>query len=177
MAHVIYNGNGSTGGTIPSDSNTYAPNAPFTVQNQGTLGSRRFFYWNTKADGTGAIFFLGPNSFPTQTTDLTLYAVWGVTTGLTNGGFRTHFNFFYDTTVELTHINQVLATGALCKPVIQNDFDWLQAQFKGVDITKGKSFSDPGRGRLQRELGLDAVHERRKKGLDAFALHVHRRSV
>jgi hypothetical protein len=145
MAHVIYNGNGSTGGTTPSDSNTYAPNASFTLQNQGTLtlGSRLFFYWNTKADGTGTILFPGPNStFPDQTTDLTLYAVWGVTTGLTTGGVTTHFNFFYDATLvgEPARINQVLATGALSKPVIENDFDWLQAQFKGVDMTEGNTF-------------------------------------
>jgi len=32
---------------------------------------------------------------PNQTTDLTLYAQWGVTTGLI-GSVTTHYTFFYD---------------------------------------------------------------------------------
>ena len=101
MAQVIYYGNGNTGGSPPTDTTTYAPNAPWTVAGPGSLslGSRPFFYWNTKADGTGSIFFSGSNTFPNQTTNLNLYAVWGVTTGLTNGGVTTHFNFFYDATL------------------------------------------------------------------------------
>src|SRR5450631_4278443 len=72
-----------------------------------------------------------------------------VTTGLTNGGVTTHFNFSYDSSlggaggVEPARINQLLATGTGGKPVIENDFDWLQAQFAGVDMTKSKSFPIP----------------------------------
>jgi hypothetical protein len=150
MAQVIYYGNGNTGGSPPTDTTTYEPNASWTAAGPGSLslGSRPFFYWNTKADGTGLIFS-GSNKFPNQTTTLNLYAVWGVTTGLTNGGVTTHFNFFYDATlggpggIEPARINQVLATGANSKPVIENDFDWLQAQFAGVDMTKSRSFPIP----------------------------------
>ena len=98
MAKVIYNGNGNTGGSVPVDSNNYAANAPFTVWGPGSLsqGSSTFFYWNTKADGTGTIFAPGGNTFPNQSTNLTLFAIWLVTTGLINDGVTTHFNFFYD---------------------------------------------------------------------------------
>jgi hypothetical protein len=40
----------------------YGPNGSYTVAGPGslTLGSSPFFYWNTKADGTGTI--LGPGA-------------------------------------------------------------------------------------------------------------------
>ena len=148
MPKVIYNGNGNTGGSVPVDNTNYAASGSFTVAGPGslTLGSSPFFYWNTKADGTGTIFGPGASTFPNQSTNLTLFAVWGVTTGLTNGGVTTHFNFFYDPNlggaggVEPARINELLATGTGGKPVIENDFDWLQAQFTGVDMTKARSF-------------------------------------
>lgn len=151
MAQVIYNGNGSTGGTVPVDNNDYAANAPFTVEGPGSLslGSSPFFFWNTKADGTGTVYNPGASTFPNQSTNLNLFAIWGVTTGLTNGGVTTRFNFFYSPSlggaggVEPARINQLLAAGAGGKPVIENDFDWLQAQFAGVDMTKARPFPIP----------------------------------
>lgn len=151
MPKVIYNGNGNTGGSVPVDNTNHAANASFTVAGPGSLsqGSSPFFYWNTRADATGTIFWPGTNTFPNQSTDLTLFAVWGVTTGLINGGVTTHFNFFYDPSlggaggIEPARINQVLATGANAKPVIENDFDWLQAQFAGIDMTRARSFPIP----------------------------------
>jgi len=148
---ITYNGNGSTGGSAPVDDTTYAANASVTIAGPGNLakGSSPFFYWNTKADGTGTIIGPGGSTFPNQSTNLNLFAVWGVTTGLTGGGVTPHFNFFYDATlggaggVEPTRINQVLATGANSKQVIENDFDWLQAQFAGVDMTNGRPFPIP----------------------------------
>ena len=150
MPKIVYNGNGNSG-AAPGDTTGLTANGPMTVAGPTTqlFGSRPFFYWNTKADGTGTIFPVGAGRFPNQSTDLTLFAVWGVTTGLTNGGVTSHFNFFYDATlagaggVEPARINQLLATGANSKPVIENDFDWLQAQFAGVDMTKAKPFPIP----------------------------------
>ena len=127
-----------------------------------TLGSSPFFYWNTKADGTGTIFGPGASTFPNQSTNLTLFAIWGVTTGLTNGGVTTHFNFFYDPSlggaggIEPARINQLLATGTGGKPVIENDFDWLQAQFAGVDMTKARSFPIPVQVTAVVEAGYNA---------------------
>ena len=151
MPKVIYKGNGNTGGSVPVDNTNYAANGSFPVAQPGSLtqGTNPFFYWNTKADGTGTIFGPGTGTFPNQTSNLTLFAIWGVTTGLTNGGVTTHFNFFYDPNIggaggiEPARINQVLATGTGGKPVIENDFDWLQAQFAGVDMTKAKPFPIP----------------------------------
>ncbi len=97
-----------------------------------------------------------------------------MTTGLTNGGVTTHFNFFYDSNlggtggIEPARINQLLATGTGGKPVIENDFDWLQAQFAGVDMTKGRSFpitvhvTNVSRIGIQRILGLPGCDERGK---------------
>jgi hypothetical protein len=161
---VIYNGNGNTGGSAPVDNTNYAANSSFTVAGASglSLGSSPFFYWNTKADGTGTIFGPGPNTFPNQSTNLTLFAVWGVTTGLTNGGVTTHVNFFYDPSlggaggIEPARINQLLATGARGKPVIENDFDWLQAQFAGVDMTKARSFPIPVQVTAVVEAGYNA---------------------
>ncbi|KAJ5111753.1 hypothetical protein NUU61_001383 [Penicillium alfredii] len=141
----------SHGRIAPTDNSLYAPNATFNVAGPGnlSLGSSPFFYWNTKADGTGNIFGQGSNIFPNQTTNLTLFAIWGVTTGLTNSGVTTNFNFFYDPSlggaggIEPVRINQLLAAGTGRKPVIENDFDWLQAQFAGVDMTKAQPFPIP----------------------------------
>jgi hypothetical protein len=85
MPKVIYNGNGNTGGSVPVDNTNYAAGGSFTVAGPGslTLGSSPFFYWNTKADGTGTIFGPGPSTFPSST-NLTLFAIWGVTTGLSS---------------------------------------------------------------------------------------------
>jgi len=164
MPKVIYNGNGNTGGTAPVDNTNHAANSQFTVAGPAalTLGSRPFFYWNTKADGTGTIFRPGTSTFPNQSTNLTLFAVWGVTTGLTNGGVTAHFSFFYDPSlggaggIEPARLNQVLAAGAGGKPVIENDFDWLQAQFAGVDMTKARTFPIPVQVTAVVESGYDA---------------------
>jgi hypothetical protein len=160
MAHVIYNGNGSDGGVVPVDSNNYGSgatgvnvavndntSAPHQQDDSGgnpenivtgnlTLTGDVFFYWNTKPDGTGTIYTGGSTlTFPSQTTDLTLYAQWGVTTGLTAGGKTTHYQFYYDPVlagaggVEPARTNAIIAS-------CEADFAWLQAQFAGVTITQ-----------------------------------------
>src|ERR1039458_7260854 len=102
MAQVVYNGNLSDGGQVPVDSTNYAAGDPVTVANNTGNLSRTgdvFLYWNTAQDGSGTIYTGGSTfNFPNQTTptDLTLYAQWGVTTGLTGGGTTTHYQFYYD---------------------------------------------------------------------------------
>ena len=49
-----------------------------------SIGGEVFLYWNTAVDGSGTIQ-TGGSTF-TFTADVTLYAQWGVTTGLTGGG-------------------------------------------------------------------------------------------
>ncbi len=140
MAKVIYNGNGSTGGSVPVDGTTYSAGNTVTVANNtGSLTKTGdvFLYWNTAADGSGTIHTGGSTfSFPNQTTNLTLYAVWGVTTGLTGGGTTTHYQFYYDPVlagaagIEPARTNQVIAA---CETT---DYAWLQAQFAGVTINQ-----------------------------------------
>jgi hypothetical protein len=161
VAQIIYEGNGSDGGQVPVDSNTYAPgtanvnvagnNSTQAPQQQkdgngnpenivtGDLSRTGavFLYWNTAADGSKTIYGGGSTfTFPNQTGDLTLYAQWGVTTGLNGGGTTTHYQFYYDPVLagpggpEPARTNQVIAA---CETT---DFAWLQAQFAGVTITQ-----------------------------------------
>ena len=76
---VTYNGNGSTGGSVPTDANYYYKNASVTAKsNSGTLvkNGYTFIGWNTKANGTGtAVAATGSATF-TLTYNTTLYAQW-----------------------------------------------------------------------------------------------------
>lgn len=156
MATITYNANGGVG-QVPVDTNTYAANAPVIpavndpanpphAQNgapgitTGTLSrpGATFLYWNTAADGSGAAHgnFADANfTFP-GAANLTLYAQWAITTGLTAGGLTAHYQFSYDQVlggpggVEPARTNAVIAQ-------IEADFAWMQAQFAGVDITNG----------------------------------------
>lgn len=74
---VTYNGNGNTGGTVPTDSNWYESGATVTVLgNTGTLVKTGYTWtcWNTAADGGGTDYN------PAGTFELsgmtTLYAKW-----------------------------------------------------------------------------------------------------
>ena len=141
MAHVIYDGNGSDGGQVPVDSNTYASGATVNVAAPGNLSRTGavFLYWNTAANGGGTIQDSSTTfPFPNQTGDLTLYAQWGVTTGLTGGGVTAHYEFFYDESlggpggIEPARTNAVIAA-------CEADFAWMQIQFAGVDINKANN--------------------------------------
>ncbi len=74
---VIYDGNGETSGSVPTDNNEYAYNASVTVLgNTGSLAKTgcRFAGWCTNAAGTGTTYTAG-NTF-TITANTTLYAKW-----------------------------------------------------------------------------------------------------
>jgi len=75
---VIYDANGSTSGTVPNDSNTYAEGATVTVlANSGNLAKTGYTFagWNTAADGTGANHAASA-TFAMGTGNVTLYAKW-----------------------------------------------------------------------------------------------------
>ncbi|WP_155593415.1 InlB B-repeat-containing protein [Lysinibacillus cavernae] len=77
---VLYDGNGSTGGTIPQDNATYSQNDDVTVAvNDGYLvkTGHSFIGWNTKADGTGTSY-LPNNTFKIATENVTLFAQWAI---------------------------------------------------------------------------------------------------
>ena len=146
MPKVIYNGNGNTGGSVPCRQQQLRSERPLyrCGTRQPEPGKQPFLPLEHQSrrdrDGLQSWLQYVP---PNQATNLTLFAIWGVTTGLTYCGVTTHFNFFFTLRasaerggVEPARINQVLAAGTGGKPVIENDFDWLQAQFAGIDMTK-----------------------------------------
>jgi len=91
---VVYDANGSTGGSVPHDAKGYAANGSATVLgNTGALvkAGLAFAGWNTAADGGGSQHAPG-SSMGVGTANVTLYAMWApghtVTYGSvgTNGG-------------------------------------------------------------------------------------------
>ncbi|MBM7568096.1 InlB B-repeat-containing protein, partial [Paenibacillus sacheonensis] len=75
---ITYNGNGSTGGTVPTDSHSYAHNATVTVL--GDTGGlvktgSTFAGWNTAANGSGTSYVEGA-TFTMAAANVTLYAQW-----------------------------------------------------------------------------------------------------
>ncbi|ABR47724.1 cell wall/surface repeat protein [Alkaliphilus metalliredigens QYMF] len=75
---VIYDGNGSTDGTVPTDSNNYEENATVTVLgNTGNLMRTGYTLvgWNTQANGQGTSYYTG-SSFTMGAENATLYAKW-----------------------------------------------------------------------------------------------------
>jgi uncharacterized protein (TIGR02145 family)/uncharacterized repeat protein (TIGR02543 family) len=75
---VTYNGNGNTGGTVPTDANAYEQGANVTViGNTGSLARTSFTFagWNTAADGSGASY-AGGETFTMGATNVILYAKW-----------------------------------------------------------------------------------------------------
>lgn len=75
---VIYNDNGKTGGSVPTDANTYAQGAQVTVAgNTGNLvkTGNVFYGWNSIANGGGTSFAAG-STFNMAAANVNLYAVW-----------------------------------------------------------------------------------------------------
>ena len=72
---IIYYGNDSDGGTIPSDSNAYEEGMEVTVEAAGTMTQAGYTFtgWNTVVDGSGTDRAAG-STFTMGTTDITLYA-------------------------------------------------------------------------------------------------------
>lgn len=76
---VTYNGNGSTGGSVPVDgSSPYSTGATVTVLgNTGTLVKTGFVFagWNLLANGSSTSYVVG-NTFTMGTANVILYALW-----------------------------------------------------------------------------------------------------
>ena len=138
---VTYNGNGATGGSVPIDGTAYANGAQVTVlDNTGSLteAGGTFAYWNTVADGTGTPY--GPNANFNITANITLFAQWYITAGLTGGGVTTHFAFAYDGALQKTAANpggiEPARTNALIA-AIENDFNLMSGWFGGIGLSVG----------------------------------------
>ncbi|MCX8013632.1 MAG: InlB B-repeat-containing protein, partial [Rectinema sp.] len=75
---VIYDANGATSGSVPTDSNAYRNGATVTIlANIGNLDRDDYIFagWNTKADGTGTTYQPG-DTFTMGSAHITLYAQW-----------------------------------------------------------------------------------------------------
>jgi uncharacterized repeat protein (TIGR02543 family) len=76
---VIYNGNGSTGGTVPVTVNYKSGQGVGPIPgNTGSLvnGSLTFYGWNTAANGLGTAYPVTSNGFTMPAANVTLYAQW-----------------------------------------------------------------------------------------------------
>lgn len=73
---LTYDGNGSTGGTVPVDGVSYSGGATATVANPGPLvrAGYDFVNWNTAPDGSGTT--AAPGSSMTINANVILYAQW-----------------------------------------------------------------------------------------------------
>ena len=76
---VTYDGNGSDGGTVPTDGTVYEEGATVTVAAAGTMTRTGYSFtgWNTAFDGSGTDHAAG-SAFAMGTADVTLYAQWTV---------------------------------------------------------------------------------------------------
>lgn len=75
---VTYDGNSHTGGSPPTDNNTYSAGATVTVlSNSGSLTKEGYVFqgWNTRTDGSGTQYSPG-NTFAMGTSSVVLYARW-----------------------------------------------------------------------------------------------------
>ena len=112
---VTYDGNGSTGGTVPTDSNSYQSNATLTVlSNSGSLVKTGYTFagWNTAANGSGTTL-LGDSTFSIGSANVTLYAQWssGNKAYVTNYGSNTISVYTIDQTTGVLTAGTSAPTG------------------------------------------------------------------
>jgi hypothetical protein len=83
---LTYNGNGYTGGTVPSTVNNIVPGSSVTVSGPSSLTKtcNTFSKWNTLANGNGISY--AANALITITANTTLYAQWTATVPPTISG-------------------------------------------------------------------------------------------
>ncbi|MBQ4018141.1 MAG: InlB B-repeat-containing protein [Paludibacteraceae bacterium] len=84
--NVTYNGNGETGGSVPTDVTNYSANESVTVQAQGSMVKTNYTFggWNTANNGTGTNYIAGSGTFSIKGAT-TLYAHWTQTINLAPG--------------------------------------------------------------------------------------------
>jgi uncharacterized repeat protein (TIGR02543 family) len=128
---VTYNGNTNTGGSVPTDGNTYHITDTVTVLgNTGSLVKTGYTFagWNTAANGSGTSYS-GGDTFAMGSANVTLYAQWtmntytltvtkaGTGTGIVtatgiNCGADCNETYNYNTSVTLTAIADTGSTFA-----------------------------------------------------------------
>jgi Listeria/Bacterioides repeat/Listeria/Bacterioides repeat/Listeria/Bacterioides repeat/Listeria/Bacterioides repeat len=145
---VTYNGNTSTGGTVPKDNNNYLSNATVTVLgNTGSLVKTGYTFvgWNTKADGSGTNY-AGGAIFQMASVSAVLYAQWTVIPTFTvtysgngsTGGTAPTDNNRYTLGQSVTALGN---TGTLAKTGF-TFIGWnTQANDSGISYATGVTFS------------------------------------
>ncbi|GEM_PF-2965145 len=87
---VTYDGNGSTGGSVPVDSHPYGPNVTVSVYgNSGDLIREGYTFvgWSKDVNGAGLLYTAG-DTFTIGTDHVTLYAQWSINSYTVN--FNSH---------------------------------------------------------------------------------------
>ena len=108
---VTYDGNGNTGGTVPTDSTAYHTEDTVTVlDNTGSLVKTGcdFSGWNTAAEGNGTDY-TGNDTFSMGTSNVVLYAKWTYPTTVTLTGTK---SARANQNVRLTAVVDVVASRA-----------------------------------------------------------------
>ncbi len=114
---LAYNGNGSTGGTVP-DGGTYTYNTPITVAGAGTLVRTHYTFagWNTAANGSGTAY--AADSTFNIDANTTLYAQWTPVdytlayngNGSTGGTVPTGGSYAYNTLITVAGAGTMVRT-------------------------------------------------------------------
>ncbi|MCL2135480.1 MAG: InlB B-repeat-containing protein [Candidatus Bathyarchaeota archaeon] len=151
---VAYDGNGSTGGSVPTDSNSYAQGATVTVKaNTGNLvkTNNTFVGWATTSSASTPSFsvtgsIVNPSTFNMPASNVTLYAVWQQTptpytityngNGNTSGTAPTDNNNPYNSGSTVT----VLGQGTLTKTNYTFQ-GWATSSGSPVAYTQGQTFT------------------------------------
>ncbi len=120
--NVVYDSNGATSGTVPTDLNLYAQGDSVTIAGAGSLvktGST-FLGWNTAADGSGTSYSPG-STFTMGATGAVLYAQWSA------GGIVVHFTLGSYQTLsfqEGTQLGTTLGTAINIIPSFSGGTNW-----------------------------------------------------
>ena len=144
---VTYNGNGSTGGSVPVDAlSPYDFGATVTVLGAGTLVKTGYTFdtWNTQANGLGTDYSPA-DTFTLGAADVTLYAQWTINTytvtyagnGSTGGSVPVDALSPYDFGATVT----VLGAGTLVKTGYTFDTWNTQANGLGTDYSPADTFT------------------------------------
>lgn len=73
---VYYNGNGNTGGTVPSDNNAYKEGSTVNVLGNGSMIKSGYAFKGWSTTNNGAVTYTAGNTFKMSSYGITLYAVW-----------------------------------------------------------------------------------------------------
>ena len=146
---VTYDGNGKTGGSVPTDNTKYEVNQTVTVLgNTGNLVKTGFVFagWNTLADGTGTAYGA---SFTMGAVNVTLYAKWtAVWTGVKQLGVAG----------EKTRTNSVAVDGSGNVYVAGYTYGGLGGTLTGIDDCFLTMYDSTGNIVRSRQLGAAGAY-------------------